>query len=194
MASQQCAATVETNIRLLAEAVKANFNPNQPRVPAGTPEGGQWTDAGGGDTSSAGSPVLSDANADPVILGAQYAQTQITVQTDALIGIESIDETTRTLVHLLASILDGIDILPDTTPQKYGIIVHTIFANAVRFGGIEGIGFGDVETTFSLEPDARYGAKGSIRTDVVLRNIAGDIVAIYDLKTGREPLGQRRVR
>jgi len=26
---------------------KANFNPNQPRVPAGEPEGGQWTPVGG---------------------------------------------------------------------------------------------------------------------------------------------------
>jgi len=27
---------------------KANFNPNQPRVPVGDPDGGQWTDSGGG--------------------------------------------------------------------------------------------------------------------------------------------------
>lgn len=27
---------------------KANFNPGQPRVPAGQPEGGQWTQVGGG--------------------------------------------------------------------------------------------------------------------------------------------------
>jgi hypothetical protein len=64
----------------------------------------------------------------------------------------------------------------------------------VRFGDFEGIGFDDVETTFSLEPDARYGAKGSIRTDVVLRNTVGDIIAIYDVKTGKDPLGPKRVR
>ena len=28
-----------------ARALKANFNPNQPRVPRGQPEGGQWTDS-----------------------------------------------------------------------------------------------------------------------------------------------------
>jgi hypothetical protein len=28
-------------------ALKANFNPNEPRVPAGNPDGGQWTDGGG---------------------------------------------------------------------------------------------------------------------------------------------------
>jgi hypothetical protein len=27
-------------------ALKANFNPNQPRVPRGNPDGGQWTDVG----------------------------------------------------------------------------------------------------------------------------------------------------
>lgn len=64
----------------------------------------------------------------------------------------------------------------------------------MRFGDFEGIGFDDVETTFSLEPDARYGAKGSIRTDVVLRNTVGDIIAIYDVKTGKDPLGPKRVR
>ena len=29
-------------------ALKANFNPNQPRVPRGNPDGGQWTSDGGG--------------------------------------------------------------------------------------------------------------------------------------------------
>ncbi len=30
---------------------KAGFNPDQPRVPAGDPDGGQWTDGGGGSAS-----------------------------------------------------------------------------------------------------------------------------------------------
>lgn len=37
-------------LRRVAEAstlFRANFNPAQPRVPAGNPDGGQWTDAGG---------------------------------------------------------------------------------------------------------------------------------------------------
>jgi hypothetical protein len=38
---------VETKLHVLHRAVKANFNPNQPRIPAGNPDGGQWTDAGG---------------------------------------------------------------------------------------------------------------------------------------------------
>jgi hypothetical protein len=37
----------ELAFRRLARALKANFNPNQPRVPAGNPDGGQWTSEGG---------------------------------------------------------------------------------------------------------------------------------------------------
>jgi hypothetical protein len=40
---------VELKLKNLAEAVaKANFNPNEPRVSAGNPDGGQWTNGGGG--------------------------------------------------------------------------------------------------------------------------------------------------
>jgi len=40
---------VETKLYALREAVKTNFDPNQPRVPAGHGrESGRWTDAGGG--------------------------------------------------------------------------------------------------------------------------------------------------
>ena len=47
------ASVVEAKHAQLARAFKAGFNPNQPRVPAGIPEGGQWTGSGGGGTSSA---------------------------------------------------------------------------------------------------------------------------------------------
>ncbi|MGD9614245.1 MAG: hypothetical protein AB7H90_11370 [Alphaproteobacteria bacterium] len=45
--------------------VKANFNPNQPRVPAGNPDGGQWTDAGGSKQTPE-LPQVSVAAADEV--------------------------------------------------------------------------------------------------------------------------------
>lgn len=40
---------VEIKLRQLERAVKAGFNPNQPRVPAGNPDGGQWIGTGLGD-------------------------------------------------------------------------------------------------------------------------------------------------
>lgn len=36
------------SIRAIAETLDLKFNSDQPRVPAGSPEGGQWTDGGGG--------------------------------------------------------------------------------------------------------------------------------------------------
>lgn len=36
-----------------------------------------------------------------------------------------------------------------------------------------------------VEPDARYGAKYSIRADAPLRDDDGNIITIYDVKTGR---------
>ncbi len=40
------ASLVETKLRALERAAKAKFDPNQPRVPAGNPDGGQWTGTG----------------------------------------------------------------------------------------------------------------------------------------------------
>lgn len=77
------------------------------------------------------------------------------------------------------------------SPQAYGILVHAVFGLEVRLKGLQGVG--DIERTFSLEDaDPYYGFAGSIRTDVTLRNIQGDIVAIYDVKTGNARMSQRR--
>ena len=49
------ARVVETKLYALERALKANFDPNQPRVAAGNSDGGQWTDGsggGGGQTSN----------------------------------------------------------------------------------------------------------------------------------------------
>jgi hypothetical protein len=44
------ASEVETRLKRLARAVEIHFDPNQPRVPEGNPDGGQWTDTGTGRT------------------------------------------------------------------------------------------------------------------------------------------------
>ncbi len=48
----------------LAEAFKGGFSPNQPRVPAGNPDGGQWTGSGGGGGGSQAGRDASDRPAD----------------------------------------------------------------------------------------------------------------------------------
>ena len=40
------ARVVEAKLRELERAVKAGFDPNQPRVPAGSSDGGRWTSGG----------------------------------------------------------------------------------------------------------------------------------------------------
>lgn len=57
-------------------ALKAGFNPSQPRVPAGNADGGQWTSEGGGEDVTRDEPVaISDETADPWTGGQQYAQS-----------------------------------------------------------------------------------------------------------------------
>jgi hypothetical protein len=180
---------------------KAGFDANQPRVPAGNPDGGQWTRVGSGfgsryaDAGGFSDPlVMSDANPEPLIPGAQYAQTQITIHPSALQGISRIDDVTIELTNTLARVMDTAEFVPNMAPGVYGTLVHTMFAAEVRAKSIAGIGYDDVETTFGIEEDAPYGAKFSIRTDVILRNEVGDIVAIYDVKTGGAKLTPKRVR
>ncbi|MGA7458272.1 MAG: hypothetical protein WBW51_13265 [Methyloceanibacter sp.] len=55
MRSAVWASVVETKLRRLERVFKANFDPNQPRVPAGNPDGGQWTSTGGGGEDAASS-------------------------------------------------------------------------------------------------------------------------------------------
>jgi len=56
------------------------YSPSQLRVPAGNPDGGQWTSGGGvsGGMPANGSDgqVLSDESPDPIRPGAQYAQNE----------------------------------------------------------------------------------------------------------------------
>ena len=188
------AARFETSlIRYVAACRKAGFNPGQPRVPAGSREGGRWTSDGDGSFADAGdaqgSPVMSDTNPDSVIPGARYAQTLINIDTSALTGISTIDDTTKRLVNTLAQIKDTIGYASGFSPQRYGVAVHTAFAAAVKAQKLPGIAPSDVETTFGGD---YYGAKQSVRTDVVLRNDAGDVIAIYDVKTGEKGIEPMR--
>lgn len=178
---------------------KAGYDPTQPRVPAGHSGGGRWTRTGvGGRYADAGRhldrSVMTDASPEPLVAGAQYAQTQITVYPNALLGISRIDDITVELTDILARVMDTADFVPSAAPGVYGTLVHVKFATEVRFRRLPGIGYYDVETTFGLEDDAHYGSKFSIRTDVILRNDVGDIVAIYDVKTGGARLTPARVR
>lgn len=78
MRSLLWAYVVEAKLLDLERALKANFDPNQPRVSAGNPDGGQWTSTGGGSGSASGQRIAqaprggrrrgSDAEATPAQL------------------------------------------------------------------------------------------------------------------------------
>jgi hypothetical protein len=176
-------------------AAKANFDPNQPRVPTGNPDGGQWTNLGRHDirvelavdgVPDVSAQILSDASPDPIQPGAQFAQNApaITTDTSALTGISRIDETTNKLVKTLSRVMDSLSFIPQQFGPAYGTAMHVAFATELRALNLEGIGTEGVEQSFDASGVAKYGVPGSIRTDVVLRNEVGDIVAIYDVKTG----------
>jgi len=62
------------------ELYEHKYQPDQPRVPVGSPDGGQWTSEGAGGSSGSGgrsdTRVISDATPDPVRPGARYAQNR----------------------------------------------------------------------------------------------------------------------
>jgi len=74
----------------------------------------------------------------------------------------------------------------------YGTLVHVAFAADVRGQDIPGIGQDGVEQSFSLGRIVRYGLDDSIRTDVVLRDENGEIIAVWDVKTGYAALTDAR--
>jgi lysozyme len=45
---------IAETLRKAAESEEAKYSPDQPRVPRGDPEGGEWTDAGGGSVTAEG--------------------------------------------------------------------------------------------------------------------------------------------
>jgi hypothetical protein len=70
------AARLQLAMRRHDLALKAGFDPSQPRVPAGNPDGGQWTRVVGGvSPGSTERPVLPDATPDDLwIPGARPSQ------------------------------------------------------------------------------------------------------------------------
>jgi hypothetical protein len=176
---------------------RAGFNPSQPRVPAGNPDGGQWTNADGavGDSIGDNSGLAVSIETEAVEPGVQSVASRVTIDySRALTGDSFVDGTTKKLSQVLAQTMQRMDFIPTWTPQVYGTAAHVAFGNAVKSAGFEGIAPRDVEHSFFGGGSADYGQPGSIRTDVVLRNAAGDVIAIYDVKTGGATLTAARVR
>jgi len=113
----------------------------------------------------------------------------VRIVNNAQTGLSTVDEATEKLKTVLEKTVTNV---PQGSGSAYGRKVHYDFADAVRDAQIRGIARADVETTFPK--DTRYGSKDSIRTDIVLRDDGGNVIAIYDVKTGGASLDARRVQ
>lgn len=105
--------------------------------------------------------------------------------TEPKTGNPRIDSTTQILMDIFRKIMDQNGPRPDLTPGQYGMLVHTKCAEAIRALNLPGIDTNDLERTFGVEGNDTYGSKYSVRPDVILRDDDGNIIAIYDFKTGR---------
>ena len=138
-------------------------------------------------------PSVGDSDDD--VAAVHLATRRTWVQIDysrVLTGTPEIDRATKNLSEVLQKTMEDMEIVAQWSPQQYGTAVHVAFGTKVRFGGMEGIGLRDVEHSFVDGRSADYGEKGSIRTDVVLRNIHGEVIAIYDVKTGNAEITTAR--
>ncbi|BAT61724.1 hypothetical protein GJW-30_1_04285 [Variibacter gotjawalensis] len=186
---QVLAARADEKFAAFLLALKENFNPDQPRD-----ELGRWT-SGGGASAQYDDNVIDNESASSLD-GAEYiAAGSVNIDySKAYTGDPRIDRTTRTLSETLGNVMEKMDFIPTWTPQMYGTAVHTAFGWTVRGMGIEGIGYYDVEQSFRDAGPIGYGAPGSIRTDVVLRDDTGQTLAIYDVKTGNAEISPARAR
>lgn len=217
---------------------RRGYDPSQPRVPAGHPDGGQWTAIGALTTEHAPRPIsrlafaLADGRASsgigsdhsvvrelslplvdvrhsdqfdngsngisPAVEGRLRSITEQSRRYAELNGLSAaderlIEETTQELQRILLRVNGVISRSRDPISARlYGIAVHKAFADAVKAKNLSGIGIEGVEQSFDLQGLARYGLDGSIRTDVVLRNREGVIIAIYDVKTGNATMRPSR--
>jgi hypothetical protein len=193
-------------------ALGKDFNPDQPRVPAGNPDGGQWTSEDGNGLSTDSKTHATATTSYSSVLETRYAALDAGTQIDAtnapsgeqyaadpsrysidpsaLTGISQIDDITKKLLNILVDASDRVGFLSGT-PQFYGIAIHLEFADAVIAAGIQGISPTDVEQPFAL-PSGYNLNKKYVIPDVVLRDDGGDIVAIYDVKTGEPRLDPAR--
>jgi hypothetical protein len=122
----------------------------------------------------------------------------ITIQRYDRTGNPDIDRNSDILFQTLARYMELMaraEVLFNRVgPALRGTLVHLAFAADVRSQELPGIGRDGVEQSFSAEDLAKYGTDGSIRTDVVMRDVNGHVMAIWDIKTGNAELTDARRR
>jgi hypothetical protein len=196
---RQTALSNQPNPSEAERAHHGGYDPNQPRVPKGNPHGGQWTDKWPGElrkiiadvaalTAPLADRIVSDIRAGLPRVWQQYAEIGHNSRSPEVEITEDILQTLLLKVNAqVAATFTG-----PVRANVYGIAVHTMFGQMVRSLNLPGIGQEGVEQSFDFEGLRRYGFDGTIRTDVVLRDKARNIIAIFDVKTGNATMDRRR--
>jgi hypothetical protein len=190
----------ELKLRKRVISTKDGFDPEQPRD-----EIGRWSDVGGGAVGSVDDALFPENNVfaifadlDSLPFTTRIAkifeqedanETEVELQavgaritySNAVTGDERIDGTTERLSTTLKNVMNVFEVIPSGMPGVYGTAVHSAFGAAVRAQSLEGV---EVEFSYKNNVEVTYGEEGSVRADVVLRSVGGEVIAIYDLKTG----------
>lgn len=214
---------------------RGHYDPNQPRVPAGNSDGGQWTDDDGGIAAS----ELNDSEHPQL---AQFSPNSPPVRTPvrgplgALLALFAALSARNTPEQRAVLEFNAREFLPNADGEfdqgKVGVLNRNqVNENCPRLGEvqsrtnhatevidrsaanmsaqqrgtaihthlkyqIENLGNPNFRAEASLlkelAADAEYGAKGSIRIDV-LENVGNGTVCVYDIKTGRSGLVPARM-
>ncbi|MGP9811887.1 hypothetical protein ACTZWT_10285 [Rhodopseudomonas sp. NSM] len=104
-----------SNLVEVFPALAFKYSPNQPRVPAGHPDGGQWTSGGGGEVSDFADPIGSTQPSYALPMG-DVAIGDVAVGSDDLFSIVS-KQPERTGVRLAGDLPEGSDPAPEVPTE-----------------------------------------------------------------------------
>jgi hypothetical protein len=159
----------------ITEDILRRYHPDQPRVPAGNPDGGQWTDGGGGfgsgRSSSSVDPIKTGATADAAT-NSQPATTAPAKgpSTGSWIGeaMRAVRPLVRRIpgVSALSEIIDGMDWTDDIDSQiqEYNRLATEIGPDTTLIPVISARA-----RSYSLDKDKTKVAVGTLSRDEVIK-------------------------
>jgi ATP-dependent exoDNAse (exonuclease V) beta subunit len=197
-----------------------HYNPNQPRVPAGQHEGGEWTSEGDGEQSTS-QPAFFDRSREAsrkaieaVLAFFAWLSARNSDDQQAIISfnarefkLDKVELLTRDEVNKACERLGQVQELTDRataaavalgfmSPSQRGTEIHFRVkqdVDALHDPNFRAeVSYLKTRSETSDPPEASYGDKGSIRVDV-LENKGDGTVCVYDLKTDRSRLSLARM-
>lgn len=196
-----------------------HYDPNQPRVPAGQHDGGEWT-RDGNSHHPAAQPVLynpaGQAVAAILALWAWLSSRNTPNKKSIIVfkardyrrdgpydfDVENVGTLTKEEVDSVCRRLQQVQSLTDSaankikplrrymSPAEYGTQVHSELKRQID--KMRDPNFrAEVSHIKGMEEEQNYGAKGTVRVDVLEKRDEAT-VCVYDIKTGRSGLSVAR--